>query len=318
MQTALYIHFPFCVRKCLYCDFNSLSGSEIPRASYTDSLIREMDMRRASLTEDVFASTLYLGGGTPSLLEPFLVERLIETARRLYGLTHDAEITIEANPGTVDSAVLAAFHSAGVNRLSLGIQSFSEDMLTRLGRVHTAGEGIASFSAAREAGFGNIGIDLIHSLPGQTLEMWHADLDRAVALAWRTHVAPAETGPAAPEAGWELEVAKRSETDAPDGTGVLVQFTTARYRFDGAAWLALERTKISQAELLIPAEFSAGLPVEQLAEAWVDYQSAVAAFNRDAWERCSAERDADREAREEHADRLLRQRHVSELLDEGN
>lgn len=143
-------------------------------------------------------------------------------------------------------------------------------------------------------------------------------LDRAVALAWRTHVAPAETGPAAPEAGWELEVAKRSETDAPDGTGVLVQFTTARYRFDGAAWLALERTKISQAELLIPAEFSAGLPVEQLAEAWVDYQSAVAAFNRDAWERCSAERDADREAREEHADRLLRQRHVSELLDEGN
>jgi oxygen-independent coproporphyrinogen III oxidase len=182
MQTALYIHFPFCVRKCLYCDFNSLSGSEIPQAAYTDSLIREMDLRRASLTEEVFASTLYLGGGTPSLLEPFLVKQLIETARRLYGLAHDAEITIEANPGTLDSAALAAFRSAGVNRLSLGIQSFSEDMLTQLGRVHTAREGIASFSAAREAGFDNIGIDLIHSLPCQTIEMWRSDLDMAIAL----------------------------------------------------------------------------------------------------------------------------------------
>jgi hypothetical protein len=143
-------------------------------------------------------------------------------------------------------------------------------------------------------------------------------LERAVALAWRAHVDPAETGPAAPEAGWEVEVAKRRESEAPDGTGVLVQFTTARYRFDGAAWLALDRTKISQAELLIPAEFSAGLPVEQLAEAWVDYQAAVATFNRDAWERRSAERDADRQARAEHADTLLRQRHVSELLDEGD
>jgi len=143
-------------------------------------------------------------------------------------------------------------------------------------------------------------------------------LEHAIARAWRTRVAPAETGPATPEAGYEVEVAKRSESEAPDGSGVLVQFATARYRFDGAAWLALDRTKISQTELLIPAEFSAGLPVEQLAEAWVDYQAAMAAFNRDAWVRCSAERDADREARAEHADRLLRQRHASELLDEGD
>ncbi len=143
-------------------------------------------------------------------------------------------------------------------------------------------------------------------------------LEHAIARAWRTRVAPAETGPATPEAGYEVEVAKRSETEAPDGSGVLVQFTTARYRFDGAAWLALDRTKISQAEILIPSEFSAGLPVEQLAEAWVDFQAAVATFNRDAWARNSAERDADRQARAEHADTLLRERHVSELLDEGD
>jgi len=143
-------------------------------------------------------------------------------------------------------------------------------------------------------------------------------LDHAIAVAWRTRVASAETGPAAPEAGYEIEAAKRSETEAPDGTGVLVQFTTARYRFDGATWVALDRTKISQTKLLIPSEFSPGLPVEQLAEAWVDYQAAVATFNRDAWNRCSAERDADRQARADHADTLMRQRHVSELLDEGD
>lgn len=182
METALYIHFPFCIRRCLYCDFNSLAGSEIPQTAYTDTLIREMELRRVSLPADVKASTLYLGGGTPSLLEPHLVELLIESARQLYALGPAAEITIEANPGTTNSDRLAAFRSAGITRLSLGIQSFSEEMLKRLGRIHTAREGIESFSAARDAGFSNIGIDLISSLPGQTLEMWQSELDQAVDL----------------------------------------------------------------------------------------------------------------------------------------
>ena len=182
MQTALYIHFPFCVRKCLYCDFNSRAGSEIPQAAYTDALIREMELRRDTLPDGASASTLYLGGGTPSLLEPALVERIINAASRLFSLEPAAEITIEANPGTVNREKLADYRSAGVNRLSLGIQSFSEEMLARLGRLHTVHEGLSSFAAARTAGFANIGIDLIHSLPGQTLEMWRAELDRAVAL----------------------------------------------------------------------------------------------------------------------------------------
>ena len=182
MQTALYVHFPFCVRKCLYCDFNSRAGSEIPQAAYTDAIVREMELRRDTLPEGTSASTLYLGGGTPSLLEPALLERIINAASRLFSLEPAAEITIEANPGTVNREKLADYRSAGANRLSLGIQSFSEEMLARLGRVHTVHDGLSSFAAAKAAGFANIGIDLIHSLPGQTLEMWRAELASAVAL----------------------------------------------------------------------------------------------------------------------------------------
>jgi oxygen-independent coproporphyrinogen III oxidase len=182
MQTALYVHFPFCIRKCLYCDFNSRAGADIPQTAYVDALVREMELRRGTLPEEVTASTLYLGGGTPSLLDPPLVEKIIAASRRLFSLGAEAEITIEANPGTVNREKLSAYRTAGVNRLSLGIQSFSDDMLARLGRVHTAREGLASFAAAREAGFTNIGIDLIHSLPGQSPEEWQRELERAVHL----------------------------------------------------------------------------------------------------------------------------------------
>jgi hypothetical protein len=141
-------------------------------------------------------------------------------------------------------------------------------------------------------------------------------LDRAAAHAWLARVDPGETGPVSPETGYEVEAATREEVDAPEGAGLLVRFATARYRFNGAGWAALDRTKLSQAALLVPAEFSAGLPVEQLAEAWGDYRAEVAAFNRSAWDALSSARDAERRAREERADALRRQRHTSELLDE--
>jgi oxygen-independent coproporphyrinogen-3 oxidase len=182
MKTSLYVHIPFCIRKCPYCDFNSLAGSEIPLSDYTHAVIAEMEIRRSLLPIDLSASTLYLGGGTPSLLEPDQIAAIVESAKRNYALSPDAEITLEANPGTVDGERLGSFRSKGVNRLSLGIQSFSDGMLTRLGRVHTAGEGVEAFNAAREAGFDNIGIDLIHSLPGQTPSMWLKELERAVSL----------------------------------------------------------------------------------------------------------------------------------------
>lgn len=182
MNMALYVHFPFCIRKCLYCDFNSWAGSAIAPAEYVSALMRELELRRESLDCALTASTLYLGGGTPSLLEPRLIERLIEKVSRLFDLIVDVEVTIEANPGTVTREKLAAYRLAGVNRLSLGIQSFSDRMLPRLGRAHSARDGLDAFTFARDAGFANISIDLIHSLPGENLAMWLSDLDQAVLL----------------------------------------------------------------------------------------------------------------------------------------
>jgi oxygen-independent coproporphyrinogen-3 oxidase len=180
---ALYIHFPFCVRKCLYCDFNSVADSRIDPAEYAEAVVREMALRARLLDAPVTAPTLYIGGGTPSLMAPRDVGSIIDGAARLFGLAADAEVTLEANPGTVTRDSLAGFRNAGVNRLSLGVQSFSDPLLERLGRVHTAAEARAAFAAAREAGLANIGIDLIHSLPGEDLPRWRADLGEAVALA---------------------------------------------------------------------------------------------------------------------------------------
>ncbi len=182
MQTSLYIHFPFCLKKCLYCDFNSLAGSPIAAEDYVAALLREMELRAGRLPAPVTAPTLYVGGGTPSLMAPALVARLIDVAARLYGLAADAEVTIEANPGTLTPEKLGGYRAAGVNRLSLGVQSLDDAMLALLGRVHTVREALDSFAAARRAGFANVGVDLIHSLPAETPEMWARELSRAVEL----------------------------------------------------------------------------------------------------------------------------------------
>lgn len=182
MLTSLYIHFPFCLRKCLYCDFNSLAGSPVRTDEYVATVVREMALRAERLSAPVTAPTLYFGGGTPSLMAPGQVERVIEAAARLYGLAADAEITLEANPGTVTRETLAGYRAAGVNRLSLGVQSFNDTYLELLGRIHSAREARGAFAMARETGFGNIGIDLIHSLPGETRADWLDDLARAVGL----------------------------------------------------------------------------------------------------------------------------------------
>ncbi|MCM2357572.1 MAG: radical SAM family heme chaperone HemW [Geobacteraceae bacterium] len=182
MDISLYIHFPFCLRKCLYCDFNSLAGSRIAPDAYVAAVVREMELRAERLPASAAAPTLYFGGGTPSLMEPDQVARLIEAAAKLFGLMDDAEVTIEANPGTLTLEKLAGYRAAGVNRLSLGVQSFSDEMLVFLGRVHTAREALDSFAAARAAGFANIGIDLIHSVPGETPAGWREELAQAVRL----------------------------------------------------------------------------------------------------------------------------------------
>ena len=182
MRRALYIHFPFCAKKCAYCDFSSFAGSGIPPEEYVAGVVREMEFRAELLDGPGSAETLYLGGGTPSLLPPELVARFITTARCRYALAPDAEVTLEANPGTVTPETLAGYREAGVNRLSLGIQSLDDRMLALLGRVHTAAEARGAVVAARAAGFDNIGLDLMHSLPGQVTSKWGETLAQAVEL----------------------------------------------------------------------------------------------------------------------------------------
>ncbi|TGU75156.1 radical SAM family heme chaperone HemW [Geomonas terrae] len=183
MRAGLYVHFPFCLKKCLYCDFNSAAGTGEDAERYVELLLREMELRHAALPEAVEAPTLYFGGGTPSLMAPEQVGRAIDAAARRFGLAADAEVTLEANPGTVTPERLAGYRAAGVNRLSLGVQSFDERLLQMLGRVHTLKEAVSVFDEARRAGFDNLSIDLMHSLPGQTLEEWRAALRRAIELA---------------------------------------------------------------------------------------------------------------------------------------
>jgi len=175
---GIYIHVPFCVKKCAYCDFYSITALEkIP--AFVDALIHEMH-----LTADFqfYADTLYFGGGTPSILSPEQIRRLIDTAAHRFQLSPSSEITIEANPGTVTAEKLAGFRQAAVNRINIGVQSFSDSALGFLSRIHTADDAIDAVSLARSAGLDNIGLDLIYGLPGQTERMWQADLQTALRL----------------------------------------------------------------------------------------------------------------------------------------
>lgn len=182
MFNRLYIHIPFCLEKCGYCAFASAKPESGEIENYHELLMLEM---RLSSECGEYGSTLdsiYFGGGTPSLLQPQQVALIIDQAEKSFSLSAEAEITLEANPGTVDEIRLRAFRVAGVNRLSLGVQTFDDTLLRCLGRVHDASQARRAFRDARLAGFDNIGIDLIHALPGQTHFQWQSDLSEAVRL----------------------------------------------------------------------------------------------------------------------------------------
>ncbi|MBN2393107.1 MAG: radical SAM family heme chaperone HemW [Anaerolineae bacterium] len=181
MQTALYVHVPFCRQRCTYCDFNTYSGLQALRPAYVEALRRELHVR-ATRYSHIAGTTLYFGGGTPSLLSPDMVRAIIADARKDLALSCDAEITMEANPGTVDAASLAALREAGVNRLSLGVQSSHDDELRLLGRIHTWDEAVSAVTAARQAGFDNLSVDLMYGLPGQSLARWQATVERTLTL----------------------------------------------------------------------------------------------------------------------------------------
>lgn len=181
MTAGLYLHIPFCRSKCRYCDFNSYENPEIGIDDYCGLLQREIETV-SSHTPLNDIRTVYIGGGTPSLLSPRQVKRLLESVKASYQVSPDAEITMEVNPGTLSTGTLAGYRAAGVNRLSIGVQSMDDGELALLGRIHTSSDVQAAFLEARRAGFDNIGIDLIHSLPGQTLGRWQESLKRAIGL----------------------------------------------------------------------------------------------------------------------------------------
>lgn len=175
----LYIHIPFCVRKCAYCDFLSAPGSEKAKTSYTEALLREIG---AVKTEKREVSSIFVGGGTPSALSPSLMGDIFEKIHKSFSVAPDAEITIEANPGTLSKEKLFLYRNVGINRLSLGLQSPEAEELKSLGRIHTYEEFLESFSLAREAGFQNINVDLMCALPDQTYEGWVGNLRKVAAL----------------------------------------------------------------------------------------------------------------------------------------
>jgi oxygen-independent coproporphyrinogen-3 oxidase len=180
---SLYVHIPWCQSKCPYCDFNSHAASSWPEWQYTRALISELEHRAGTPSySSERIRTIFFGGGTPSLFDPKSIGEVIDAANRVCGIERDAEITLEANPGTVDLAKLAGMRAAGVNRISFGAQSFNSATLKALGRIHSADETRAAARMAHRAGFERLNLDLIFSVPGQTITDVLFDIESVAAL----------------------------------------------------------------------------------------------------------------------------------------
>jgi oxygen-independent coproporphyrinogen-3 oxidase len=188
---GVYVHVPFCTAKCHYCDFNSYAGLDRLFGTYVEAACREIrelpqrlpaDRGACAPPVELAAGTINFGGGTPSLLEPEALARVLAAIRDRFVVAPDTEISLEANPGTVVEARLAALRQLGVNRLSLGVQSFDRDLLADLGRIHSAEQAGQARLAARDAGFDNVNLDFIYGLPRQSLATWSETLDRAIEL----------------------------------------------------------------------------------------------------------------------------------------
>lgn len=180
-DSALYLHIPFCDHKCIYCDFYSIITTD-NISNFLTTVKKEIGSYSALYSRDRVFSSIYFGGGTPSLMEPDYLNEIISSLKDNYAVSNTAEITMETNPGTVDKNKLEAFRTAGINRLSIGIQSFLDSDLKFLTRIHDKNTAVSTVLNAKEAGFENINIDLIFNLPGQTKEKWNYNLESAVQL----------------------------------------------------------------------------------------------------------------------------------------
>lgn len=178
---AVYVHLPWCIKKCPYCDFNSHAlGDQFEQDRYVDAILRDLEFEFAAHSGRTISS-IFFGGGTPSLFDGNSFARILEGIDRLWGVEQDAEVTVEANPGAADAARFSAFRNAGVNRLSIGVQSFNDDALHRLGRVHDSVAAFEAVSAARQGGFERINLDIMFALPGQDIDDCLSDIRSAIA-----------------------------------------------------------------------------------------------------------------------------------------
>lgn len=236
---GIYVHIPFCVRKCGYCDFYSVAGGEEALEAYPGLVEREMDLvlRAYPAEAEVPADTVYFGGGTPTALGPARLDRLLAAIRSRFPVTDDAEITSEANPGTVTGGDFARLRHGGFTRMSLGVQSFRPETLSALGRIHSVEDARTAYRDARRAGFPSVGIDLIFGNPGQVEAEWQEDLDLAVTFL-PDHVSAYAL---APEPGTPLHRAIGDGGIAlPDDDTVARMYAAARDTLRGAGYLHYE------------------------------------------------------------------------------
>ena len=236
---GIYIHVPFCVRKCSYCDFYSLTTSSRATGEFLDLLVREMDLFQERFPEDAAAAadTVYFGGGTPTVIAPGDLCRLLAAIRNRFPVMPGAEVTIEANPGTIRAHGLRTLRTGGFNRLSVGVQSFSPATLLTLGRIHDVEDIRRTYRDARAAGFDSLGIDLIFGIPGQSGADWEEDLEQTVTFL-PDHVSAYAL---APEPGTPLRAAlARGELRMPTDEEVAESYGAARRALVSAGYRQYE------------------------------------------------------------------------------
>lgn len=236
---GLYLHIPFCAQKCLYCDFYSVEVSPGAAEEFCGLLVAEMRAVREVRPEvgGADADTLYFGGGTPTVLAPQALCGLADAVRAIFPVAHGAEVTVEANPGTVSRAGLAVLRKGGINRLSIGVQSFRPALLRTLGRIHGVAEARRICRDARAAGFDSVGLDLIFGIPGQGLSDWEEDLEQTIALRPDHVSAYALT----PEPGTPLHAAiGRGDIEPPPDDEIAEMYGAARRILSGAGYRQYE------------------------------------------------------------------------------
>ena len=232
---GIYVHIPFCARKCGYCDFYSVVGGEEAHEEFVSLLARETELlaRELPAEAEALSDTVYLGGGTPTVLGAERLVRILTLLRERFPLAEGAEISVEANPGTVSAEDLARLREGGFTRLSLGVQSFRQETLTTLGRIHSVEDVRTAYRDARKARFASVGIDLIFGNPGQAVGEWQEDLDRAVTFL-PDHVSAYALSP---EPGTPVHAAiARGETSPPPDDEVARMYEAARETFAAAGY----------------------------------------------------------------------------------